>query len=133
MDKMQTLINNIKNDLIEHIKNVDVDSVMTLVVKAMETADTYANVSGQNKKEAVLNALSQILEEKETLIKLSNNHIPEEVFDTLKFVIDSGLVSRMIDTIVDVSKHKFNIHETIGTKTACCLSMFQTVINLFKK
>ena len=75
--------------------------------QAMEVVETYINLSGEQKKQAVIQALKQVISEQ------TGDH------DVIMTIVDLT-IPVLIDTIVDVAKGKTNLR----TKTVrCCFEL----------
>jgi hypothetical protein len=106
-DKVKVLFSN---------KKIDQANFLSLLLKSMELAETYPNLSGIDKKNIVKNVSRHLLQEIE---------IEGTFSDVKNFILDNETaIDSYIDTLVSVSKgffklNKFNFKKTFSKWFSC--------------
>ena len=96
--EFEAIVKNIRNT---H-NNVSLENIMDVIVKTIVMVDKYKNLSGQQKKQTVINVLIFIVDETDK----------NDEFDN----IIKSMIPTVIDTVVDASKGRLRIKKSL----LCC-------------
>lgn len=110
-----------KNYIETHIINNNTIDITTLspiklITILMEQIETIKNITGEQKKNYVIRILNDIINTDDNIfIKANNNNL----IINIKLLLDSKVVSDIIDTIVLCVDGAVNINNQI--KSGCCI------------
>lgn len=95
-DKFQTLVKEVATGVLS------IDQYAQVVARAMELVDEIKDITGAEKKEAVLKIVDKIMK---------NIDIPEDKKNILEIIFSPDSVSTVIETIIMITKKQFHINE----------------------
>jgi hypothetical protein len=118
------------SQLVRHImddvknKKLNINSVMTLVVKAMELVEKVPGLDGRGKKECVIAALNELAKGADGIAGTEDDLIPGYVMEGLKFMLLNQVVENIIDVVVAATKGVVNVNAAAAVVTTaapiCC-------------
>ena len=108
-----------KNYIENHIINNNIDistlSPIKLITILMEQMETIKGINGQEKKNYVIRLLNEFIENDENIFIKANNI---NLIINIKLLLDSKVISDIIDTVVLCVDGAININKKI--RSGCC-------------
>lgn len=101
--------------------NMNVDNIIVVVTRCMETAETFTKLSGQDKYDFVILIMNQVIDDVSTSDKMDMNDR-----EYMKIVVPS-----LIKIIIDASKGKLNLQDVKHMKNR--ISITQIVDDLYSQ
>lgn len=124
------LTNKITILLLEAItdKQIDKISAFSFIAKGMEIMDTFPNLTGEEKKNMLLNVIKKVAAGADGILGTDDDILPKECVETLQFILNKNLAEDIIKVIADTAHGRFNINKTmeVAKETAsACLPLIQ--------
>lgn len=123
---LSTMLPQITFALEEHVRNTNgLAKPMEIVGVGMQFMERYSHLTGAEKKEMFVKALEYIANGKDGVAGTDDDIIPKKTVDTIKLLLDNGIVEQTIDLVSDIAKGKYDINKTvtsiveISTRTGC--------------
>lgn len=105
-DRIKSIIDNKKITILNSIQ------LLTLLIDEVEK---IGNLYGNEKKQYVINTLEEIAKGDDGIIGTDDDIIPEYIYESLKILIESNLISDIIDNMI-------NIYNKSSKKSCfCCI------------
>jgi hypothetical protein len=105
-DRIKSLIGDKKITILNSIQ------LLTLLIEEVEK---FGNLYGNEKKQYVINTLEEIAKGDDGIIGTDDDIIPEYIYESLKILIESNLISDIIDNMI-------NIYNKSSKKSCfCCI------------
>lgn len=115
----------------EHVRNTNgLAKPMEIVGVGMQFMERYSHLTGAEKKEMFVKALEYIANGKDGVAGTEDDVIPKKTVDTIKLMLDNGIVEQTIDLVSDIAKGKYDINKTITSiveisQSTGCFGMFK--------
>lgn len=109
---IDTSVSTILDNAIGVYKDLALKDFFDCLVKLMECAEQVPTLIGADKKKVVKSVLTQLVNK--------INFKTQQEKDVIMFLINSGLVDIVIDSIVKLTKEGCKINLQQVMKTACC-------------
>lgn len=110
----------------EHVRNTHgLAKPMELVGMGMQFMERYSHLTGAEKKEMFVKALEYIANGKDGVAGTEDDVVPKKTIDTIKLMLDAGIVEQTIDLVSDIAKGKYDINKAVTSivevsqKTGC--------------
>lgn len=123
---LSTMLPQITFALEEHVRSTNgLAKPMEIIGVGMQFIERYSHLTGAEKKELFIKALEYIANGKDGVAGTDDDVIPKKTVDTIKMLLDNGIVEQTIDLVSDIAKGKYDINKTITSivevtqKTGC--------------
>ena len=109
---MTTINQKLINDLISVVidKKTDITHIMDLITLLMQEVEKYKGLTGEQKKQYVIETLFQIAYGRDGLPYTNDDLLPKTILEPLVFLEKNNILPYMIDTIISASKGIYNIN-----------------------
>jgi len=95
-------------------KEINVSSAMHIVAKGMELMAQFTDLSGSQKRGALILVLEKIADGADGMSGTDDDLIPKATIDTLKGLLQTDIISQTITIIKDAANGKFNFEATLA-------------------
>ena len=96
-DKIKSVISDKKISILNSIQ------LLTLLIEEVEKFD---NMYGNEKKQYVINTLEEIAKGDDGILGTEDDIIPTYIYESLKILIESNLISDIIDNMINIYNKK---------------------------
>ena len=96
-DKIKSVISDKKISILNSIQ------LLTLLIEEVEKFD---NMYGNEKKQYVINTLEEIAKGDDGILGTEDDIIPPYIYESLKILIESNLISDIIDNMINIYNKK---------------------------
>ena len=96
-DKIKSVISDKKISILNSIQ------LLTLLIEEVEKFD---NMYGNEKKQYVINTLEEIAKGDDGILGTEDDIIPQYIYESLKILIESNLISDIIDNMINIYNKK---------------------------
>lgn len=116
---MQTILSEIGDSLRVAISSrADlVSSPMNIVALGMELMNKYPSLSGTEKRNLLVKALTDLASGPDGVLGTADDTIPQPVVDTLASLIQGNMIGDVIGLVADVTKGRFKLEKAIAVAT----------------
>jgi hypothetical protein len=93
-------------------------TAVDVIVRSMELVE-HMRLPGSRKRDVVVQSVASLIRH----LEKNSEHapVPTVVFGHLKHLVDSGLVTNIIDVVVDATKNRIDVNKAIPiTSRLCC-------------
>lgn len=132
MEKNENIVNELVKQLLVIIesKKIGMSSAIHLIVSGMELLEEYPNLSGKEKRQLLIVALTDIAKGNDGILGTSDDLISPFVLHQLETMLIGNLIEDVISVIIDAASGKLNIRKTmqvaeqvIAETSICCFKM----------
>lgn len=123
---LSTMLPQITFAIEDHVRNTNgLAKPMEIIGVGMQFIDRYSHLTGAEKKGLFIKALEHIANGKDGVAGTEDDVIPKKTMDTIKLMLDNGIVEQTVDLISDIAKGKYDINKAVTTiaditqKTGC--------------
>jgi hypothetical protein len=91
-------------------------STVHFIAECMKLVETFPNLSGEQKKLLLVEALKDVAKGKDNVKGTSDDIISEKQLNVLEMMLTENIVGEVIELVIDITKHKFTLEK--GEKVA---------------
>lgn len=98
---------------------------MSIVAIGMELMNKYPKLSGTEKRNLLIKALTTLASGPDGILGTADDTIPKPVVDTLTNLIQGNMIHDIIGLVADITKGKFRPEKVTAIASACsgCLGL----------